>query len=183
MQSRPVPAFRREVARFAPAPPDRPRPSTLDAMAAELAPREFPFELLAHDGRDAGAVAHDLGLAPEARLSVALLSGETSDWLAITQVTRLLDLAAAAWAVAEPELTLAGPDDLRVRFGEVEAAALCPLASGPGLRHLVDRPVLDLDRTLCAAGRHYRSLLLEPRVLVELLWPVVSHVTLLSPGH
>jgi prolyl-tRNA editing enzyme YbaK/EbsC (Cys-tRNA(Pro) deacylase) len=175
MKSEPVPVFRRIARGYAPARPLD--PAQLDALVTKLSLAEFPFEIVDHSGREAAAVVAELGLPPEARLSVALLRGQAADWLAITPVTRLLDLAAAGRAVGEAPLATASAEDVRERFGAVDPGALSPLASGRGLRHLLDRRVAELDRALCPGGRWDCSILVEPRVLVELVWPVVSDVT------
>jgi prolyl-tRNA editing enzyme YbaK/EbsC (Cys-tRNA(Pro) deacylase) len=175
VKSKPVPIFRRIANRYQPVRPLD--PAALDALASKLSLAEFPFEIVDHGGRDAAAVAAELGLPAEARLSVALLRGRGSEWVAITQVTRLLDLAAAGRAVGEAPLVTASVAEVRRRFGVEDPGALSPLVAGRGLRHLLDRPVADLDRALCAAGRWDCSILVEPRLLVELVWPVVSDVT------
>lgn len=175
MKSKPVPIFRRIASSYQPA--RALDPAALDALAAKLSLAEFPFEIVDHHGREAAAVVTELGLPPEARLSVALLRGRAGDWVAISQVTRLLDLAAAGRAVGEAPLATASAEDVRARFGPVDPGALSPLASGPGLRHLLDRPAADLDCALCAVGRWDCSILVEPRVLAELVWPVVSDFT------
>lgn len=184
MQARDVQAFHRSP--VAPRPglpgPFSADPAALDRLAGGLAAAELPFRLVDHGGRSARAVAEDLGLSAAAQLSVSLLRCARGDWLAVAQVTRLLDLAAAARAVGEPALTIAGPDEIRARFGPVDTESLCPLATGPGLRHLLDRPVAGLRWAMCPAGDGGWSLLFEPGVLVELTWPVVAEVTVAPPS-
>ena len=150
---------------------------SLDAMAAMLTPADLPFRLVAGGPAD---VAGRLGLGPESRLSVSLLGNEAGHWLTVISATRILDLEAAARALGEP-LAIAGAEAVRAVLGEVDPAALCPLASEPDVWHLVDHRLTRLPRLVCSAGSPERSIVIEPAGLMELLRPVVADVSVAAP--